>query len=85
MNKINSITPYSFKGNKYTIYGKENKDVKFLYNQVSNVVKETKVPAVFFCGPQDKIVLNPQTKNAKNSLIETLNKIGIKFTNDTTK
>lgn len=85
MNKIYSITPYSFKGNNYIIYGKQNKNVQYLFNKVSDVVKEEKIPATFFNGSEDKIVLTPQTKKAKNTLVETLGKFGIKFTDDTVK
>lgn len=86
MNKVHSINPYSFKGaSNYTVYGKQNKQVRYLYNQVSDLVKETQVPATFFMGPEDKIVISPQTKNAKKSVSEALNKLGIKFSKETEK
>lgn len=86
MNKVHSINPYSFKGaSNYTVYGKQNKQIHYLYNQVVDVVKENKVPATFFMGPEDKIVLSPQTKQAKTLVSEALNKLGIKFSKEVEK
>jgi len=82
MNKIQSITPYSFKGTNYTVYGKQNKKVDYLYNKVSEVVNEHKVPAEFFLGPEDKIVLSPNTNKAKSLLQKSLDKLGIKFSKE---
>lgn len=83
MNKIHSITPYNFKGaNNYTVYGKQNKPIHYLYNQVVDIVRENKVPAVFFMGPEDKIVLSPQTNTVKTRVADTLNKLGIKFSKE---
>lgn len=86
MNKVHSISPCTFTGaSNYTVYGKQNKQIHYLYNHVVDVVKEHKVPAEFFMGPEDKIVLSPQTKQAKNLVTEALNKLGIKFSKEVEK
>ena len=86
MNKINSISPCNFTGaGNYTVYGKQNKDVKLLYNKVVDVVNEHKIPSTFFMGPEDKIVLSPQTKQSRNIVIEALDKLGIKFSKEIKK
>lgn len=84
MNKINSITPCNFQGN-YTVYGKQNKQIKYLYNNVRDIISEHKVPATFFMGPEDKITLTPTNKTAENNVIKALNKLGIKFSKDAEK
>lgn len=82
MNKIQSITPYNFKGANYTVYGKQNKKVDYLYNKVSEMVIEHKVPAEFFLGSEDKIVLSPQTTKSKSFVQKSLNKLEIKFSKE---
>lgn len=83
-NRINPISPCNFQGN-YTVYGKQNKKVDFLYNKVVNAVNEHKVPSVFFLGPEDKIVLSPSTEKSENLLLKTLKNLGIKFSKEAEK
>lgn len=86
MNRIHSITPCNFQGKyNYTVYGKQNKQVKYLYNQVLDVVAENKVPSTFFLGPEDKIVLTPATKKSESIVTKTLDKLGIKFSKEVEK
>lgn len=85
MNRINSITACSFQGTNYTVYGKQNKHVKYLYNNVKDLVSEHKIPATFCLGEEDKIILSPAAKNAENMLTKTLDKLGIKFSKEVEK
>ena len=86
MNRINSITPCSFQGKyNYTVYGKKNKHIQYLYNQVRDVVAENKVPSTFFVGPEDKIVLTPSSKKSENVVVSTLKQLGINFSKEAEK
>lgn len=86
MNRIHSITPCNFQGKyNYTVYGKQNKQMTYLYNHVQDLVSEHKIPATFFLGPENKIILNPATEKAENIVTKTLNKLGIKFSKEAEK
>lgn len=86
MNSINSITACNFQGTNYTVYGKQNKHVKYLYNSVRDIVSEHKIPATFCMGgTEDKIILSPVAKNAESVLTKTLDKLGIKFSKNVEK
>lgn len=86
MNRINSIIPCSFQGKyNYTVYGKQNKQIPYLYNQVCDMVAENKVPSIFFVGSEDKIVLTPSTKKSENIVVSTLKQLGIKFSKEAEK
>ena len=66
------VNKVSFTGIK--IYGKDNKDVKFLYNKVLDTVQKEKLSAVF----KNDVVELPTS----NKLKEILQKLGIKFKED---
>ena len=75
--KLVSNSP-NFAGTKpIKILGKDNKHVKYLYNDVTEVVKKNKVPAVFETGSTSRIVLNPATEKVAKIVSENLKKLGI--------
>lgn len=64
--KVNRV---SFTGIK--VYPKDNKDVKYLYNELLDVVREQRLPATF----RTDVVELP----ASNKVAEILKKLNIKF------
>ena len=67
--RIQNINSTNFNG--IQINAKENKHVKYLYNKVSDVIKEERVGTVF---GTDFI-----TTSEKPSVLEKLKELGVKF------
>jgi hypothetical protein len=77
--KLHSITPCNFQGKyNYTIYGEHNKNVPYLYNQVTDFIRGKGVPACFHLGKEDKIVMEPATQKIADMVKKGLDKLGIK-------
>lgn len=68
--KVNNIT-----STKFVIPADSN--VKFLYNHLSNAVKEHHTPAVF---APDKVEISAITRAQKDGILQKLNEIKAKFT-----
>jgi len=71
--KVNAVTSINF-GAGIRINGADNKSHLYLYNEISNITKEFKIPATF---RTKEIELPSITK----SVIKRLNDLGIKFSN----
>ena len=69
--RIDSISPAGF-GAAVRIRGAENQGRVYLYNEVNNLMREFKIPAVF---KTQEIELPSVSEN----IIAKLNKLGIKF------
>lgn len=73
------ITPISnntfFTGKIIVPNGGENKNVKYLYNQLSDFVKENHITTSFL---RDKVELNVE-KEAEKTVVEGLKALKIKF------
>ena len=75
--KIQSITP-SFKGKISIPADGKNKNVAYLYNKVSKIVKDNHVTANFL---NDKIEIMPHT-SATSPVKSSLTDLGIEFVED---
>lgn len=73
----NTFEP-KFQGNIH-INGKQNKHIKFLYNHVSDIMKENKCGGVFKTG-EDIIDITPPTEKVTTKVKEALEKLKVIFT-----
>ena len=77
---ISAINNTSFDSRyTYKINGKENKEVKFLYNKVVDSIQEKGVSGVFETG-KDMITLSTESKQTASVLDKAFEKLGIKLT-----
>lgn len=75
--KVTPTTRTAFNGSSVIVYNNQtNKHVKYLYNQVSDIIKKQHVPTVF---EVDLVEMTPH-KSQQGNLIQTLKNLGINFT-----
>lgn len=77
INMNTNIHKQSFKGGKrIEISQKDNANMKYLFNHVSDVVKKNKVPAVFNMG-EGNITITTFSKKLADTVTDNLKKLGI--------
>ena len=64
---------------KYVVRCSENKKVPYLFNQVKDIITGKGIPASFQMGPEDKVILSPETKIIAHSIKKDLKRAGIKI------
>lgn len=78
--RVNAIDKTSFDARyTYKINGKENKEVKYLYNKVLDSIQEKGVSGNFELG-KDVITLSTESKTTATFLDNAFEKLGIKLT-----
>lgn len=75
-----SNTSPVYTGYNYTILGKQNRKVPYLFNKVTDAIKGKGIPAEFRLG-EDIIKLSPYSKDTAHALKKTLKGYGIRFAN----
>lgn len=75
VNPITSTDKVAFRGNPIRINDKDNKEVKFLYNKIQDVIKEERIGAVFNLGSDGFVNID----TPKPTTLEKLKELGIKF------
>lgn len=72
---ITPINSNAFTGRVIVYNNDTNKHIKYLYNNLSDIVKKQHVPAVF---GGDLVEITPH-KSQQNALTQTLKSLGINF------
>ncbi|MCR5265635.1 MAG: hypothetical protein K6E29_03470 [Cyanobacteria bacterium RUI128] len=80
MNLTINNSPISYTGKyEYVVKCRDNKKVPYLFNQVKDLISGRGIPASFQMGPEDQVILNPETKLMAHSLKKDLKRAGIKL------